>query len=142
MALGAFFVQARALAIEPLLASLPVSFLISAVLWANEIPDLRGDAASGKKTMVVRLGEGKASAGLSILLLLAYASLLAGIAAGALPLFSAAALAGAFFAWRAASALSRAGAYYMLERACASTVAAHFVTGALIVAGVVADKLI
>ncbi|MEM3030623.1 MAG: UbiA family prenyltransferase [Candidatus Micrarchaeia archaeon] len=143
MTLGAYFVQAQALAPEPLLASLPVSFLISAVLWANEIPDAGGDAASGKKTMVVRLGKEKAVVGFVALLFLAYVSLLAGIAVAALPLFAFAAVAGAFFAWKAAGEIAaHAGAYYKLEGACASTLAAHFLTGVLIVAGVLADKLI
>ncbi|MEM4389183.1 MAG: UbiA family prenyltransferase [Candidatus Micrarchaeia archaeon] len=143
MTLGAYYVQAQVLAPEPLLASLPVSFLVSAVLWANEIPDARGDAASGKRTMVVRLGKAKAAVWFFALLLLAYASLLVGIAVAALPLFALAALAGAFFAWKAACEVAaHTGAYYKLEGACASTLAAHFLTGLLIVAGVLADKLI
>ncbi len=56
MTLGAYYVQAHSLAIEPLLASIPVGLLIAAVLWINEFPDMDADSAVGKKTLVLRLG--------------------------------------------------------------------------------------
>ncbi len=54
MALGAYFVQAREYALEPLLASLPVAILIALILYVNEVPDRPADAASGKRTLPVR----------------------------------------------------------------------------------------
>ncbi len=59
MTLGAYYVQARSFAIEPLLASIPVGLLIAAVLWINEFPDMDADSAVGKKTLVLRLGYGR-----------------------------------------------------------------------------------
>lgn len=56
MTLGAYYVQTRSFAWEPLLASIPVGLLIAAVLWINEFPDVEADSAVGKKTMVLRLG--------------------------------------------------------------------------------------
>ncbi len=58
MTLGAYYVQTGSLASAtvPLLASIPVGLLITAVLWINEFPDMDADKAVGKKTLVLRLG--------------------------------------------------------------------------------------
>lgn len=53
---GTWLVQARLYDPRILYASLPLGLLIAAFLIANEFPDLRADAASGKRTLVVRLG--------------------------------------------------------------------------------------
>jgi 1,4-dihydroxy-2-naphthoate polyprenyltransferase len=56
--LGSFYVQTGsfASATVPLLASIPIGLLITAVLWINEFPDMDADKAVGKKTLVLRLG--------------------------------------------------------------------------------------
>ena len=56
MTLGAYYVQTRSFAWEPLLASIPVGLLVAAILWINEFPDMDADRAVGKKTLVLRLG--------------------------------------------------------------------------------------
>lgn len=53
--LGSYWVQAQRLSIEPLLASLPIGLLVSAILYINEVPDRLWDARAGKMTLVVRL---------------------------------------------------------------------------------------
>jgi 1,4-dihydroxy-2-naphthoate octaprenyltransferase len=53
---GSFWLQAGSIAGEALLVSLPVSLWVMAVLVMNEIPDITADAATGKRTLVVRLG--------------------------------------------------------------------------------------
>ncbi len=50
---GAYFVQARSLSWLPVLVSLPVGLLITAVLYINEFPDYLQDKAAGKRTWVV-----------------------------------------------------------------------------------------
>ena len=57
MALGAYFVQARHYALEPLLASIPVAILIALILYVNEVPDRPGDALAGKRTLPVRFSK-------------------------------------------------------------------------------------
>ncbi len=57
MVLGAYFVQAREYAFEPLLVSLPVGILIALILYVNEVPDRPADAATGKRTLPVRLSQ-------------------------------------------------------------------------------------
>src|SRR6266571_2469809 len=58
MTLGSYYVQTGSWTrlTEPLLASLPIGLLITAVLWINEFPDMDADRAVGKKTLVIRLG--------------------------------------------------------------------------------------
>ena len=52
MLLGAYVVQTGgALAWEPFVASIPVALLVALILYVNEIPDRRGDARAGKRTL-------------------------------------------------------------------------------------------
>lgn len=61
IASGTFLVQRGTVDRTVILASLPLGLLIAAFLWVNEFPDARADAASGKRTLVVRLGRRRAS---------------------------------------------------------------------------------
>ena len=54
--LGAYFVQARTLSWEPVLATLPLGFMMFSMITVNEIPDADEDSSGGKKTLVVRFG--------------------------------------------------------------------------------------
>lgn len=55
---GAYWLQAGSFAAAALLLSLPISFWVMAVLVMNEVPDRDADAATGKRTLVVRLTPG------------------------------------------------------------------------------------
>jgi 1,4-dihydroxy-2-naphthoate octaprenyltransferase len=57
MALGAYYVQAKAYSGEAVYASLPVAILIALVLYVNEVPDRPGDAKAGKRTLPVRFSK-------------------------------------------------------------------------------------
>ncbi len=85
MTLGAYFVQTQQLSWVPVLASLPVALLITAVLWINEFPDYAADKAVGKKTLVVRLGRSRASVVYGALMVSAHLVILAGVIAERLP---------------------------------------------------------
>lgn len=54
--IGTDFVQRGGFALAPVKAGLSYALLVAAILFINEFPDLRGDAAAGKRTLVVRLG--------------------------------------------------------------------------------------
>jgi 1,4-dihydroxy-2-naphthoate octaprenyltransferase len=56
LSLGAYYVQTGTLALAGALVSLPLAFLITAILWINEFPDLEADLAAGKTHLVARLG--------------------------------------------------------------------------------------
>jgi 1,4-dihydroxy-2-naphthoate octaprenyltransferase len=55
---GTYFVQARSLPADPLLAALPVGALATAILVVNNVRDLDTDRAAGKRTLAVRCGRG------------------------------------------------------------------------------------
>ena len=59
--LGAFYAQTGWIALEPLVASLPLAILIAAVLWINEFQDMEADAAAGKRHVVYRIGRRRAA---------------------------------------------------------------------------------
>jgi 1,4-dihydroxy-2-naphthoate octaprenyltransferase len=92
MTVGSYFVQTQQVSLEPLIASLPVSLLIAAVLYVNEFPDYEADKAVGKKTTVVRLGRKKAAYGYALIVLGAYASVIASLLAGIVPPYAIVAL--------------------------------------------------
>jgi 1,4-dihydroxy-2-naphthoate octaprenyltransferase len=53
---GAYYVQTGSLKPVGLAVGLPLAFLITAILWINEFPDLKADTEAGKNQLVVRLG--------------------------------------------------------------------------------------
>jgi 1,4-dihydroxy-2-naphthoate octaprenyltransferase len=85
--LGSYAVQMGGLGLQPLIASIMPGFLITNVIWINEFPDYEADKACGKKNMVVRLGRERASRIYVALFALAYISVVASVAAGAMPLY-------------------------------------------------------
>jgi 1,4-dihydroxy-2-naphthoate octaprenyltransferase len=86
MLLGAYVVQTRGtLSWEPFVASIPVALLVALILYVNEIPDRRGDAHAGKRTLPVRFSRRAVIAGYNVAAAGAYLVLVAGVAAGILP---------------------------------------------------------
>jgi 1,4-dihydroxy-2-naphthoate octaprenyltransferase len=53
---GAYYVQTGKLALIGAAVSLPLAFLITAIIWINEFPDLEADLAAAKHHLVARLG--------------------------------------------------------------------------------------
>jgi len=87
MLLGAYVVQTRGtLTLEPVVASLPIALLVALILYVNEIPDRRGDARAGKRTLPVRLSKATVIAGYRLAAVAAYGILVAGVAVGLLPI--------------------------------------------------------
>ena len=105
--LGSYMVQTGSPAPEPVFASLPISFLISALLYINEFPDYEADRSAGKRNLVVRLGLKRGIAGFYLLVAGAYLSIIAGVLLGYLPLPSLAALLSLVFALPAVTGLAR-----------------------------------
>jgi 1,4-dihydroxy-2-naphthoate octaprenyltransferase len=70
---GTYYVEARALRWEGLVAALPVGALASGILVVNNVRDLEGDRVAGKRTLAVRVGPRAARAEYVALLLLAFA---------------------------------------------------------------------
>jgi 1,4-dihydroxy-2-naphthoate polyprenyltransferase len=53
---GAYYVQTGKFSWLGAAVSLPLAFLITAIIWINEFPDLAADLAAGKHHLVARLG--------------------------------------------------------------------------------------
>jgi 1,4-dihydroxy-2-naphthoate polyprenyltransferase len=87
MLLGAYVVQTGgALAWEPFVASIPVALLVALILYVNEIPDRRGDAHAGKRTLPVRFSRTTIITGYNVAAAAAYLAVVAGVVTGVLPI--------------------------------------------------------
>ncbi len=56
MVLGSYFVMTQDAALAPVLVSIPIGLLVAAILHANNMRDLEGDRAKGKRTLANILG--------------------------------------------------------------------------------------
>jgi len=83
--LGTYYVQTGGFSRPALWAALPVTCLITAVLWINQFQDYAADRAVAKRHWVVRLGLRRASLVYALLLGGAYLSLALAVVAGILP---------------------------------------------------------
>jgi 1,4-dihydroxy-2-naphthoate octaprenyltransferase len=77
--LGAYYVQAKTISLDAFAASLPLGFLITAVLYINQFPDYFTDKMTKKNTLVVIMGRGKAIKGFYLLVVFVYFVITAGI---------------------------------------------------------------
>ncbi len=85
MVMGAYFVQTETWALDAFLASLPIAFLVTAILHANNIRDIESDRQVGKRTLATLIGREKANWEMYGLLAGAYLMLVLAVALGALP---------------------------------------------------------
>jgi 1,4-dihydroxy-2-naphthoate polyprenyltransferase len=83
--LGAYYVQALSFSPAALVASLPMGFLCSGVLQANNLRDIENDRAHGKRTFAVLIGRKAAIVELICSDLGAYLATIAGVVAKVLP---------------------------------------------------------
>ena len=130
LTLGSYFVQTGTFAVEPAVASLPVAFLITAVLYINEFQDYNADKSVGKNHWVIRLGKKRATRGFAIIMLLVYLSIVAGVVIKMLTPWALAALFTAPLALKAVRvAIKNYGDSQALIPANAATIGAHLTTG-------------
>jgi len=88
---GSDYVQRGSLAPLPAAAGLSYALLVANLLFINAFPDHDGDAAAGKRTLVVRLGPQVAKWGYLLIAILAYGWLVSMVANRTLPQKTAAA---------------------------------------------------
>lgn len=133
---GTGWVQQGGFVPETLLAGVPYGLLALNLLFINQFPDHRADAATGKRHWVVRLGPRCARWLYGGFALLAYAALAAAVAAGALPAPALVALLPAVLSLRAWRDLLRwAETPVLLEPAVRRTINALLAFGILLAAG-------
>ena len=83
--MGASFVQVEAWTWDAFLASLPIAFLVTAILHANNIRDIEHDREAGKRTVATVIGREWANREMYLLLAATYATLIIAWVVGALP---------------------------------------------------------
>jgi 1,4-dihydroxy-2-naphthoate polyprenyltransferase len=76
MVVGAYYVQLQNVSLAVILASLPVAFLVAAILHANNLRDMDIDRQFGKRTLAILLGRQGARMEYFVLVYGAYALLL------------------------------------------------------------------
>jgi 1,4-dihydroxy-2-naphthoate octaprenyltransferase len=136
MLLGAYVAQTGHLAWEPLVASLPVAILIALILYVNEIPDRRGDAAAGKRTLVVRLSQVAVERLYLGAGLVAFALVVAGVAGGVMPWPTLIALAALPLVFQVSRGIHQFyDSPYGLMAFMGTNVKLHLYTGLLLLAG-------
>lgn len=86
--IGAFFVQTQTVTPEPLLASIPISLLVAAILHANNLRDLENDRQVGKRTLATLIGRKYANIEYYVLVSGAYFTLIALVVAEIAPAFT------------------------------------------------------
>jgi 1,4-dihydroxy-2-naphthoate octaprenyltransferase len=82
---GAAWLQSGVFDLATVLLAVPLGIWVMLILWINEVPDRKADAANGKRTLVVRLGLDGARMGYRLLHVAAFAAVLALVALGAMP---------------------------------------------------------
>ena len=141
--LGAYFVMTRGFSWEAFYACLPVAILIALVLYVNEIPDRAGDAAAGKRTLVVRWPKERVLAGYTVSIATAYALIVAGVAAGGMPVWTLLGLASLPMALKIRRQLGENyDRPYELMAAMQSNIGLHLFTGLLLIAGYVLERAV
>jgi 1,4-dihydroxy-2-naphthoate octaprenyltransferase len=138
MVLGAYVVQTGQLSLEAAVASVPVAILVALILYVNEIPDRAGDASVGKRTLPVRLSPAAVRAIYIIAAVLAFAVIVAGVAAGILPWPTLVALAALPLALRVHRGIElHYDSPYTLMAVMGTNIMLHLAVGGLLLAGYV-----
>jgi 1,4-dihydroxy-2-naphthoate polyprenyltransferase len=72
LVLGAYYVQTRTIAVEPIIVGLPLGIFTAGILYVNEFPDTDADESKGRKQLVARWGKAKAASRFKALVAVAY----------------------------------------------------------------------
>lgn len=137
---GSQYVQDETWAWLAVLAAVPVGLIATAILVANNLRDIPTDAATGKHTLAVRLGEARTRTLFVALVVLAFA-LLVPIAVAVGSGWVAAPLLAVPLATRAVVLVRRAPLGPELVAALETTGRLHLAYGVLLAAGLVLDRV-
>ncbi len=142
LAIGADFVQRGYFDAMPLIAVAGYALLVTNILYINQFPDRKADAAAGKHHWVVRLGASRARWGYLLMVIMAYGGLIAAVITGWLPWPVLIALLPALLSLRAARDLIRyADTPAKLAPAIQMTIAAASLHGLLLAVALVVPRL-
>lgn len=130
---GAYYVQTQQFSWVPVVASVPIALLITAVLYINEFPDYNADIQAGRNHLLARLGRKKGVNAYILMLLFTYISVLFGVAINVIPLAGVFALLTVPIAVKSIIVLKK---HYdepgKLTPSCASTIILHLFIGLIL----------
>lgn len=133
---GATLIQTGTLEPWALLVGMPTGLLTAEVVWINQFPDVVADAASGKRTLVVRLGLEMSRWGYLLIWALSYACIVGSVLLEALPIQALAGLLTLPWAFYVTRHLFRNYRARAIKSAQAGTIYLHLFTGLLMILGV------
>lgn len=88
MVLGAYYLQTQQINMIVFCISLPISLLVTAILYINEFPDYLADKQVGKNTLVVRLGRKRACSVYNSLIIINFIMIGIGVLCQYIPWFA------------------------------------------------------
>jgi 1,4-dihydroxy-2-naphthoate polyprenyltransferase len=142
MVIGAYYVQIQQVPAAVILASLPVGFLVAAILHANNLRDMDIDRQFGKRTLAIAFGRQGARMEYYVLVGGAYLSLLAIVLLGFAPWWTLATLVTLPLALRLARIAGSETEPRALQPVLRLTAKLHMQFGLLLVAGYLAALLV
>jgi 1,4-dihydroxy-2-naphthoate octaprenyltransferase len=135
MVLGSYFVQTERWDWGPVIVSLPVAFLVTGILHANNMRDIEDDRRHGKRTIATLIGRRWANVEYYVLIGAAYLALVVAVAAGVAPWPALVALATVPMAWKAVRLAARTTNPRRLNFLLAGTALLHMRFGLLLALG-------
>lgn len=135
MVLGSYFVQTERWAWAPFIVSLPVAFLVTGILHANNMRDIEDDRRHGKRTIATLIGRRWANVEYYLLIGAAYLTLVAAVAVGEAPWPALVALVTVPMAWKAVQLARKTTSARRLNYLLAGTAMLHMRFGLLLALG-------
>lgn len=143
MVMGSYYVQSPHLRIDTALTSIPISILITSVLYINEFHDYNSDMLVGKKTLVVLLGRRKAMHVYQVMLASSYLSIIGLTLFGILPAVCLITILTLPLAIKAVVIVKENfNKSKELISASSTTIRLHLTTGMLLTIGIAIDKVL
>jgi len=133
---GSYYVQTGSVSKQILVASIPLAALTTAIIIINEFQDEDADRATGKRTLIVRLGRRRGVALFAAVMAAAYVPMIAGAWSGLMPVWTLLGLASIPAAFMAVRVAARAhDVPRAMTPANALTIITHLATGILMTVG-------
>jgi 1,4-dihydroxy-2-naphthoate octaprenyltransferase len=142
MAAGTYLAVTREFSWDAVYASVPVGLLCALILYINQIPDRPADAATGKRTLIVRWSPATVVLGYAVIAAAAFLLIALGPVLGITPWWTLLGLGGA---WWAVQTYRPLGANYdqpyNLIPAMQANIVTHLATGLLLIVGYLLAQL-
>lgn len=139
MVLGGAFVQVQRWEWQAAVVSLPIAFLVTGILHANNLRDIENDRATGKRTIASIIGREWANREMYFLLAATYVSVVIAAVVGALPWVGLIVLATMPLAWPIVQVVRTSTNPRKLNMALFHTAQLHMRFGAVLALGLLAN---